>query len=60
MQRQNAGRGQNTYPKTKKPDNVRLLFAFMGILSRKKGWTMLPVMMTGESEHPTLRDTTAE
>lgn len=33
MQRQNAGRGQNTYPKTKKPDNVRLLFAFSGILS---------------------------
>ena len=41
MQRQNAGRSQNTYPKAKKPDNVRLLFAFSGILSRKKGWTML-------------------
>jgi len=34
---QNAGNVCDTYPSTKKPDNVRLLFPITGIITRKKG-----------------------
>ena len=38
---QNAGNVCDTYPSTKKPDNVRLLFAITRIITRKKGWIMI-------------------